>query len=476
MKDAKIFLLDLNPVSGLGSTLQGILESSSNLDVQLRKELGDSELFSIISRYNPDVIFLILPLRYLKQTNALFQSMRRASLELPIIAVIKKGKPDEMISLLKLGASDFITPPLKAIDVLPRLWRLLKHRHRSDTWTHTLKEKLGLKQLVGESPAFFTEIKKIPVMAKCDANILISGETGTGKELCVRVIHYLSPRASKPFVPVNCGAIPVELVENELFGHVQGAFTGASASQSGLIHEADSGTLFLDDIDSLPLPAQVKLLRFLQEKEYRQLGSTKMRQADVRVIAATNLDLEKTVREGKFRQDLYYRLNIIHLMLPPLRERREDIPLLARHFLAKYSAEFNKQLTDFAPDAMQKLVFYKWPGNIRELEHVVERAVVFSEQAVIQSADIVLPELKATTRQEPFKEAKAEVIAQFERTYIQGLLLAYKGNITKAAQASQKNRRAFWQLLRKHHINVQSFKPGQTPAFTMTNSSYHNTS
>jgi len=314
--------------------------------------------------------------------------------------------------------------------------------------------------MVGESPIFLEETKKIPIVAKCGASVLISGETGTGKEMCARSIHYLSPRANKPFIPFNCGAIPTDLVENELFGHVQGAFTGASTPQQGLIHEADSGTLFLDDIDCLPLLSQVKLLRFLQEKEYRQLGSAKMCQADVRVIAATNTDLEAAVEEGELRSDLYYRLNVIPITLPPLRDRREDIPLIALHFLNKYETEFDKQLTGFASEALQTFMLYDWPGNVRELEHVVERAVLFSEQTVIGEVDIILPHQKAPACNASFKEAKADVISRFEKDYIERLLHAHQGNITKAAQAAQKNRRAFWQLIRKHQIDVQTFKPG----------------
>lgn len=468
MKEAKIFLLDLNPAGGLSRTLRRILESPLNLGIQLRHEVvpfiepafSGIDLSSIISRFNPDLIFLVLSGGHLKQTDALFQSMGREPWELPIIAVIEECQPDQMLALLKLGAADFITPPLKAIDVLPRLWRLLEQTRRSGILTHRLKEKLGLNQFVGESAAFLALVRKIPLVAKCDATILISGETGTGKELCARAIHYLGPRMGKPFVPVDCGAIPTELMENELFGHVRGAFTGASSSQAGLIHEAEGGTLFLDDIDCLPLSAQVKLLRLIQEKEYRGLGSPKVRQADVRIIAATNLDLGEVVRKGQFRQDLYYRLNIIPLILPPLRERREDIPLLACHFIDKYAAEFNNRVTGFTSEAMQRLVLYEWPGNVRELEYVVERAVLLSEQAVIRGADIVLPDQKATESRESFKEAKVKIIAQFEKSYLQGLLLAHQGNISKAAQAAQKNRRAFWQLIRKHRIDVRSFKPG----------------
>jgi DNA-binding NtrC family response regulator len=467
MKKANVFLVDLNPSSHVGCRLQEMLDSCPNLNVCFQCESSkdsqsvpcDRELANTIAGCQIDLIIIVLSPCHLKQAGALFQSMKSETSEMPIIVVIEACKPDEMFSLLKLGAADFITPPFKKLDILPRLWRLLEHKHEQNTLVYRLKEKHGLRQLVGESLPFLDEIKKIPKVAKCDATVLVSGETGTGKELCARAIHYLSPRASKPFVPFNCGAIPTELMENELFGHVQGAFTGASTAQTGLIGVADSGTLFLDDIDCLPPPSQAKLLRFLQEKEYRQLGSAKTVQADVRVIAATNSDLEATVDEGKLRRDLYYRLNVIPLMLPALRNRREDVPLLSRHFLNRYANDFEKHITGFASDAMKMLMLYDWPGNVRELEHVVERAVLFSEHLVIRAADISLPHKKAAPCKMSFKDAKARVVNKFERSYIERLLLSYRGNITKAAQAAQKNRRAFWQLIRKHQIDVQTFKP-----------------
>jgi DNA-binding NtrC family response regulator len=295
------------------------------------------------------------------------------------------------------------------------------------------------------------------MIAKCDANVLIAGETGTGKELYARAIHYGSSRVGRPFMPINCGAIPAELVENELFGHERGAYTSAATLQAGLIEEANGGTLFLDEIDCLPVFAQVKLLRFLQEKEYRPLGSTKIRRADVRIIAASNLNMEEAVANGKVRQDLYYRLNIISLILPPLRERREDIPLLARHFLGRYSAELDKEVNDFTEEAMQLLMVHHWPGNVRELEHVIERAIVLCEGPVLEARDLVISPA-GNGGQQSLQEAKAKEIARFERDYIQGLLSACKGNITHAAQVAKKNRRAFWQLIQKHQIDVARFK------------------
>ncbi len=466
---AKMFLLDMYPSSGLGRRLKEILSASSQSEVELHEEsaaiISDSfynHLSGILQQCDPALIGIILSPGHLKQPDTFFKKFSGINeLALPLLVVIENCNPDEAISLLKLGAADFITPPFNAVDVLPRIWRLIQHTRKRRTLTHTIKEELGLKQLVGESPVFLGEINKIPLMAKCDATVLITGETGTGKELYARAIHYLSPRAGQPFVPVNCGAIPAELVENELFGHVRGAFTGAATSQPGLIQESNGGTLFLDEIDSLPLLAQVKLLRFLQDKNYRMLGSGKMHLADVRVVAASNIKLEVAIEEGRFRRDLFYRLNVIPAILPPLRARKEDIPILAQHFLIKYASEFNKRITGFNFQALQKLIVYEWPGNVRELENIMERAVVFTMHHQIRNEDLSLPEHETIRGVEPFHAAKARIINEFEKRYIQDLLIAHQGNITKASKTAQKNRRAFWELIRKHSIKAENFKTGQ---------------
>jgi two-component system, NtrC family, response regulator GlrR len=304
-----------------------------------------------------------------------------------------------------------------------------------------LTEKLGLQKLIGKSPVFTAEINKIPILAKVDVSVLISGETGTGKEMVARAIHYLSERADKPFVPVNCGAIPVDLLENELFGHDRGAFTGASDCRRGVIQEAEKGTLFLDEVDSLPLLAQVKLLRFLQDKEYRPLGSTKAMKGDVRIIAASNAHLENAIAAGTLRRDLYYRLNVVPMLLPALRHRANDIILLARHFLAEKAARLNSPAVDFSPEAERKLMLYSWPGNVRELEHVIERVMVLCTEKTMQEDHIIFSGEINQPDQLSFQEMKANVISEFETNYIQSLLVAYKGNITRAAQAAQKERR-----------------------------------
>ncbi|HXU09344.1 MAG TPA: sigma-54 dependent transcriptional regulator, partial [Blastocatellia bacterium] len=269
-------------------------------------------------------------------------------------------------------------------------------------------------------------------------------------------------RAKQPFVPINCGAIPAELAENELFGHERGAYTGAASSQAGLIEEANCGTLFLDEIDCLSLLTQVKLLRFLQDKEYRPLGSSRTRRADVRIIAASNTDIEESVRQGRLRQDLYYRLHVVPLALLPLRERSDDIPLLADHFLGIHASALEKRVTGISTDALSKLMLYQWPGNIRELEHVIERAVVMCEGPVLTETDITLSQSQQADSHCSFQEGKARAVSQFERNYIKGLLITYRGNITRAAKAANKNRRAFFELIRKHRIDVSRFRQGTT--------------
>jgi two-component system, NtrC family, response regulator GlrR len=408
-----------------------------------------------IAGAHPQLLVLCLGQGERAHAKAVFATARKRLRAVPIIIVTQASDPEEWRELLALGPDDIITAPFRAVDVLPRFWRLLPGSSESDPVVLQLKEKLGLKQLIGESPALLAEIRKLPPVARCDAPVLISGETGTGKEMFARAVHFLSPRSHKPFSPWNCGAIPVDLVENELFGHEPGAYTGANSSSAGLLRQTDGGSLFLDEIDCLPLAAQVKLLRFLQEKEFRPLGAHKICRADVRVIAASNANLKQAVQENRFRQDLYYRLNVIGLALPPLRERKEDIPMLARHFVAKYGAAFNAPARDLTKEAAQKLMFHDWPGNVRELENVIERSVVLSRQRLLQMEDIELPNPVAGETGESFQTLKAKTIARFERGYIRDLLRAHNGNITKAAEAAGKHRRAFWEMMRKHEITAQ---------------------
>lgn len=324
----------------------------------------------------------------------------------------------------------------------------------------------GLPPMVGADPVFLREVHKLPVYAACDAGVLVLGETGTGKEVFARALHRLSARARRPWVAVNCGAMPTELVESELFGHAKGAFTTALASRAGLVSEAEGGSLFLDDVDCLPPQAQVKLLRFLQEREYRPVGSGQVRRADVRVIAAGNLRLPQMVARGEFRADLFFRLNVLLLQLPALRERREDIAPLAAHFLAGFAARHGRGVRALSACALERLFLHDWPGNVRELQHVIERAVLLAAGERLEASDLELggagvPAPIETV--ESFRAAKGRVVRQFERSYLEHVLALCQGNVTQAAQQAGKNRRAFFELMRKHGVSAARFRPAPAP-------------
>ena len=326
----------------------------------------------------------------------------------------------------------------------------------SDPRVVQLRSTLGLDHIIGESPVFVALLSQIAPIAKHDVSVLILGETGTGKEVFARAIHYCSQRSGKPFIPVNCGAIPSDLLENEFFGHESGAFTSANCPRRGILKEADGGTLFLDEVDCLPPFAQVKLLRFLQDGQFRPLGSVSACLADVRVVAASNANLKEILESGRLRKDLYYRLNVLSMQLPPLREREGDIVLLARYFLLKYADKFKVQAYDFSTAALQKLLSYSWPGNVRELENVIQRTVVLADHAIISPDDIPIGDRDSKPDAQNFQQLKAKAIDQFEQSYVRRLLSIHEGNITKAAQAAGKDRRAFWELMRKHNITARS--------------------
>jgi DNA-binding NtrC family response regulator len=322
----------------------------------------------------------------------------------------------------------------------------------------------GLDGLWGESPPFLQMLERIPRLAGADAPVMITGETGTGKELVARALHDRSSRKGRPFVPLNCGAMPETLVENELFGHVRGAFTDASSNETGLLAEADGGTLFLDEVDALGPAAQVKLLRFLQTWEYRPLGSSRTRRADLRICAATNADLAGLVAERRFRQDLFYRLDILRLHLPPLRERPGDVALLARRFLDRYAARHGRAPLRFAPEALTRLARHAWPGNVRELEAVVQRAVLLSSGPVLQAEDLDLPALAsdaAAAESGPggasLRRVRARAVEQAERSCLIEALAAHAGNVSRAARSVGKERRTFQRLMRKHAIEREAF-------------------
>jgi DNA-binding NtrC family response regulator len=372
--------------------------------------------------------------------------------ERPIIAVPTAPDAEYIYRALEAGAADFILPPLRASDLIPRLRRQARTAARENPVFTNLKADIGLKQIIGESPLLMTEIARVRRFARCDASVLISGESGTGKEVFARALHYLSPRAEEPFIAINCAALPEQLVESEIFGHKRGAFTGAASDQAGLIAEAEGGTLFLDEIDGLSPHAQVKLLRFLENGEYRPVGEQKLSRANIRVIAAANADFAALVRDGRFREDLFYRVNVLALTLPPLRERRGDIILLARHFLERDAAVAATRPKRLSIAALNALLGHSWPGNVRELRNVLIRATVLTDSDTIEMCDLGIGFATRTNEDESFHDAKSRVVSRFERDFLESALHAHSGNITGAARAVKKNRRAFWELLRKHGL------------------------
>ncbi len=401
---------------------------------------------------NPDVVVATLDSFQATKMELVLTPLQRAFPHRPVLVTTTHPDACDVFPLLEMGAADFLLPPLRRSDVLPRIMRQARVTCRGNALVQKLKEDIGLKQIIGESPAFLERVRCVPRFARCDATVLISGESGTGKELFARAIHYLSPRAGRPFVPVNCGALPENLVESEIFGHKRGAFTGAASDQAGLIREAEGGTLFLDEIDCLTPQAQVKLLRFLQDGEYRSVGSQQIFHANIRIVAAANADFSHMVREGKFREDLFYRLNVLSLTLPPLRERPGDILLLTHDFLEKQAAITDGRPKKLSLAAVNRLLGHSWPGNVRELQNVLMRAIVLSDRDSIEPSDLDLPEDGLTAEEQSFQAMKSRAVQRFEHDFLATVLHAHDGNITRAAFAVKKNRRAFWQLLRKHGL------------------------
>jgi len=437
----------------LADSLEGLLAEAKGFTfLRIECHSGSGVKSNAVGFGNPDVVVAALAAFQATKTNLFLASLQRAFPHRSVLVTTTHPETFDFFRVLEMGASDFLLPPLRGCELLPRLMRQARVTCQSDALVQKLKEDIGLKHIIGESPAFLDKVRRIPRFARCDATVLISGESGTGKEIFARAIHYLSSRADRPFVPINCGALPENLVESEIFGHKRGAFTGAASDQGGLIREADGGTLFLDEIDCLTPQAQVKLLRFLQDGEYRSVGSHQILRANIRVLAATNADLNHIVRSGKFRQDLFYRLNVLALMLPPLRERPGDILLLTDDFFEKQAAITETRLKNLSLAALNRLLSHSWPGNVRELQNVLMRAIVLSNRDTIEPSDLDLPEEEPAAEDQSFRTMKSRVVWRFEHDFLTTALRAHGGNITRAASAVRKNRRAFWELLRKHDL------------------------
>ncbi|UGQ49254.1 sigma 54-interacting transcriptional regulator [Massilia endophytica] len=388
---------------------------------------------------------------------ALFQQIRSEYPALPVILLTAHGTIPDAVEATTLGAYAYLTKPFDAKVLLERIEQALSMTAPSAS--HTSRDDEWRAEIISRSQSMAELLAEARLVAASDASVLIRGESGTGKELLARAIHRASRRAKAPFIAVNCGAIPEQLLESELFGHVKGAFTGAVASREGLVQAADGGTLFLDEIGDMPLLLQVKLLRVLQERVVRQLGSDNGRPVDVRVLSATHRDLDAAMLEGQFREDLYYRLNVITLTLPPLSQRREDIGLLATQFLQSLAAKYQKTVNGFAPDALEALTRASWPGNVRQLYNVVEHVCALATAplvplSLVQRA-LRVPSLEVLS----YTEAKQ----RFERNYLVQLLKLTDGNVADAARLAERNRTEFYRLLQKYDLNASQFRGDGPP-------------
>jgi len=402
------------------------------------------------------------------------EMVKQHDARIAVIIMTAYGTIDSAIEATRKGAFDYITKPFRKERILHVLEQALKWQRLQQENTY-LREKLEGKSsfpsLIGTSPAMQRLHSQIEQVARTNATILITGESGTGKELVARAIHHQSLRQGKAFTPIDCGTIPESLIESELFGHLRGSFTGAHKDKKGLVEETNHGTLFLDEIGDLSSTMQVKLLRLLQEGEYKVVGDSRIRKVDIRFLAATHQNLPEKIRKSEFREDLFYRLNVINLHLPPLRERREDIPLLAQHFLQKYAMLNAKDIHNLTRDAMAFLIRQDWPGNIRELENVLERGVILTRGNIISESDLSMPgpltPAPATPASMaiddglftlPFKEAKNRLLEDFQSQFIMKALASHGGNVSQTAREVGIKRQYLHRLIRETNLDIKTLK------------------
>ncbi|EKN5072043.1 two-component system response regulator GlrR [Yersinia enterocolitica] len=378
---------------------------------------------------------------------ALFAEVQKHQPGMPVIILTAHGSIPDAVAATQQGVFSFLTKPVdrdalyKAIDAALEL----SIPAGDDTWR---------EEIVTRSPVMLRLLEQAKMVAQSDVSVLINGQSGTGKEVLAQAIHAASPRAKKAFIAINCGALPEQLLESELFGHAKGAFTGAVSSREGLFQAAEGGTLFLDEIGDMPLSLQVKLLRVLQERKVRPLGSNRDLSIDVRIISATHRDLPKAMAKNEFREDLYYRLNVVNLKIPALHERSEDIPLLANHLLRESAKRHKPFVRSFSTDAMKRLMTASWPGNVRQLVNVIEQCVALTSAPVISEALVEQALEGENTALPTFVEARN----QFELNYLRKLLQITKGNVTQAARMAGRNRTEFYKLLSRHELDANDFK------------------
>jgi len=409
------------------------------------------QALEILEKEKPGIIIadLVMPgmdgIELMKRAKDMFPDVE-------VIIITAYGSIPTAISAIREGAYDYIEKPFCPERVELLIEKLVKHQRlieENQSLQQKLEERYRFEDIIAKSPKMQRVIEVIKVIAKSNATILITGDSGTGKELVARAIHSQSYRRGKPFVAVSCAALPESLLESELFGHEKGAFTGAYSQKKGKFEVANRGTLFLDEIGEMSANIQVHLLRVLEEKEFTRVGGNELIKVDVRVISATNKDIKKAVADGEFREDLYYRLNVVTIQLPPLREREEDIPLLAQHFLRKFAVENQKEITGFSPEATDFLLKYEWPGNVRELENAIERAVILAKSSSIEVADLPR-ENRLLAHSAPLGES----LRQVEKNHILNILSETGGNHSEAARTLGISRATLYNKIREYGLAV----------------------
>jgi DNA-binding NtrC family response regulator len=383
-----------------------------------------------------------------------------------IILITAFGHIKQAVEAMKLGASDYITKPFQPEAIRLVSQKLIEKRRLLDE-VRELRQRVNdghtLEDIVSKSPRMLKVFDLIRSVAETDSSVLITGETGTGKELVARAIHNLSRRKSKPFVALNCGAFPETLLESELFGYEKGAFTGAVQSRSGKVEIADGGTLFLDEIETMATSMQVKLLRVLQEREVERLGGNRRVKIDMRVIAASNVDLSLCLARGTLREDFYYRINVIPVELPPLRERLEDLPLLISHILGRHPVAREKKVAQVSSKVLDQMLAYHWPGNIRELENIIERAVVKCQKDIIEEVDLPSPPLRVADPHYSAMNGSGEVslkqwLLNSEKDYLRGILIKHKGSISSTAKEANVDNKTLYRKMKRHGLHKEAFK------------------
>ncbi|HBT5688308.1 TPA: two-component system response regulator GlrR [Klebsiella pneumoniae] len=440
-KPARLLLVDDDP--GL-SKLLGMRLVSEGYSV-VTAESGP-EALRVLGREKVDLVISDLRMDEMDGLQ-LFSEIQKGHPGMPVIILTAHGSIPDAVAATQQGVFSFLTKPVDKDALYKAIDEALEQRSPAT-------DEAWRQAIVTRSPLMLRLLEQAGMVAQSDVSVLINGQSGTGKEIVAQAIHNASPRHDKPFVAINCGALPEQLLESELFGHARGAFTGAVSNREGLFQAAEGGTLFLDEIGDMPVALQVKLLRVLQERKVRPLGSNRDIEINVRIISATHRDLPKAMARGEFREDLFYRLNVVNLKIPPLSERTEDIPLLANHLLRQSADRHKPFVRAFSSDAMKRLMAAKWPGNVRQLVNVIEQCVALTSSPVIGDALVEQALEGENTALPTFVEARN----QFELNYLRKLLQITKGNVTHAARMAGRNRTEFYKLLSRHELDANDFK------------------